>query len=309
MKKYYLGIDGGGTKTAFMLADEKGSIVSEYTGPTCHYLQCGYEGVTKTISDGLGSIISTAGISKDDIVNTFIGCAGFGDTASDDPLIKEAAGKALSGIPFTIGNDCENALAGALDGKDGINIIAGTGSMAYGINSKKNLSMRCGGWHHLIGSDEGSGFWIAWNILKEFSRQSDGRDEKTPLYDLIKKELQIGDDDGEILARVIGEWGFDRTRVASISPLISVLYDKGDPHAIRIINEAASELADLAKALYRKLDFSEEGAAVSGTGGVFKLGSRITDPLSSILFKNGMTFTPALHSPVYGSVILAMKGY
>ncbi len=306
--RYFIGVDGGGTKTAFMLADESGKVVAEHTGPTSHYLQCGFDGLTEIIKTGKDALLTEAGISDPDIEFAFLGCAGYGDVQSDCPLVEKSVHDALGAIPFKVGNDSDNALAGALDGESGINIIAGTGSMASGYNEKTGEILRCGGWHHAIGSDEGSAYWFAWHILKEFTRQSDGRDEKTPLYDAVKNRLEIGEDDSEVITRVVDEWNLDRTKVASLCTLMPDLYDSGDAHAIRIVGLAAVELSDMASALRRRLGFSEgETVKVSGTGGVFNLGDRLIKPLSELLSGDDMEFTPSVHDPIYGSVILAMK--
>lgn len=306
--KYYLGIDGGGTKTKFSLCNETGQILSEYIGPTCHYLQCGLDGITSLFNTGIDEVCSKANIERNDIAFAFAGCAGYGDVEEDCPPIIQAVAASMNNIPFAVGNDCENALAGALAGADGINLIAGTGSMGCGISPAVKESLRCGGWHHAIGSDEGSAYWISWNLLKEFTRQSDGRDEKTPLYDKIREALDI-ESDGALITRVIEEWNMDRTRVASLAPLAAQLYDEGDMYAILIIECAAEELADMAIALYRQLGFDGSyQVPVSGTGGVFKMGERIIEPLAKILEENGMIYQEPLLPPECGSLILALKG-
>lgn len=300
----FLGIDGGGTKTKFTLCDENGRILAETTTPTCHYLQVGVEGVTDVLSGGLAAVCDIAGVAACDIVYAFVGCPGFGDTESATPALLASVAKAMGPIPHSVGNDCENALSGALAGESGINLIAGTGSMGCGRKGT-GPSARCGGWHHAIGSDEGSGYWISYRLLHEFTRQSDGRDEKTPLYDAVKQALDI-QLDGDVITRVVDEWGMDRTKVASLSRLIGDLYDRGDPHAAKILEDAASELADIAWALYRQLGF-EGSVPVSGTGGVFKLGERLAAPLRKKLAEHNMVLTGAKLPPDAGSLILAFQ--
>lgn len=302
--KAFLGVDGGGTKTKFTLCDENGRILAETTEPTCHYLQVGTEGVTQVLAGGLAAVCGAAGIGTADIRYAFVGCPGFGDTESATPALLAAVAKAMGEVPHSVGNDCENALAGALAGCDGINLIAGTGSMGCGRKGTAP-SMRCGGWHHAIGSDEGSGYWISCRLLQEFTRQSDGRDEKTPLYGAVKQALNIRLD-GDVITTVVDEWAMDRTKVASLSRLIGGLYDCGDPHAVKILEDAASELADMARALYRRLGF-EGTVPVSGTGGVFRLGERLAAPLREKLAAHSMALTDAKLPPDIGSLILAFQ--
>ncbi|MGN0702904.1 MAG: N-acetylglucosamine kinase [Lentihominibacter sp.] len=305
--KYYLGIDGGGTKTKFTLCDESLNKVSEYTGPGCHYLQVGFDGLQEVISSGLRKV--TAGgrhIETKDIAFAFAGCAGYGDVAADAPLIGDAIKKGLGGIPSRVGNDCENALAGALGDTPGINIIAGTGSVGCGRNSRGDFA-RCGGWHHVMGGDEGSGYWISWSLLKEFQRQSDGRDARTLLYEEVRRALELNTDD-EIVTRVVGQWNLDRTKIASLAPLALELCNAGDPHGKAILKEAAVQLADFAFALYDRLGFDRsEIVPCSGTGGVFRMGSPVTEPFSELLASKGMEYKEPMSEPDMGAVMLAMK--
>lgn len=300
----FLGIDGGGTKTKFTLCDEKGAILAVHVQPTSHYLQIGLEGVTRVLAEGLGAVCDAGGVVPGDITYAFVGCPGFGDTESATPSILSAVGKALGGIPHSVGNDCESSLAGALAGKSGISLIAGTGSMGCGRNEAGTV-LRCGGWHHAIGSDEGSGYWISWQLLKEFTRQSDGRDEKTPLYEAVKQALDITVD-GDVITRVVDEWAMDRTKVAALSRIIAGLYDLGDPHAVRILSEAARELAEMAEALYRQLSFTG-CVPVSYTGGVFNLGERLLSPLRRMLEERHMALTAPVYPPDIGSLVLAFQ--
>lgn len=307
--KYYLGIDGGGTKTKFTLTSEDLKIISEYTGPACHYLQCGYDGLSRIMADGLQNVADKAGIKPDDIAFAFAGIAGFGDVINDAPKIREAVGKGIGSVPFELGNDCENALAGALGDAVGINIIAGTGSVGCGINESGDYA-RCGGWHHVLGGDEGSGYWIGWSLIKEFQRQSDGRDEKTALYNAVCNTLSLHTDD-QIVTRIVEEWNLDRTKIASLAPVCQLLYDAGDPHAKAILTAAANELAEFAIALYRRLGFNaserSEPIPCSGTGGIFKMGECIIGPFSEALKKHGMKYAAPLMEPDLGAVLLAIK--
>lgn len=300
----YLGVDGGGTKTKFILCDERGSVLSEATLSTCHYLQCGFPAVSKTLSGGLRAVCAESGIRPQEISYAFVACAGYGDLPSDCRAIEDAVGRAFSAFPFRIGNDCENALAGALCGGVGINLAVGTGSIGAGRNGNGELR-RCGGWHYALGGDEGSGYWIALQLIHTFLRQCDGRDKRTILYDTVKEKLGIASP-GELLAKIVYEWKLDRARIASLSVLTGDLYDCGDPYAKRILRDAGKELCDIAAALYCDLHFTEI-VPVSYTGSVFLLGERILQPLRQSLAEFPMRLLPPVLPPDRGALILAMQ--
>ncbi len=300
--KTFLGIDGGGTKTGFLLADGSGRILAEAKTGTTHYQQIGTEGIPGILREGLGAVLSLSGTLASNLAGVFFGCPGYGDTPANEAPIREAAEQAFGDIPFSIGNDSENALAGALAGEPGICLIMGTGSMGLGVN-EDGKRLRCGGWHHAIGSDEGSGYWISIKMLTAFTRQSDGRDEKTPLYDAIREALEL-EYDGDVITRVVDEWQTDRTKVASLTRLIPDLLEKDDPVVRSILFAAAEELADIAGALYRQLGFTGEVRA-SCVGGVTNLGDAILSPLAAKLKEDSMILTPPVFGPDKGALIRA----
>ena len=302
--RYYLGIDGGGTKTRFVLCNEKGCTVAKKTLPSCHYLQYGLDAITSTVGAGLHDVCEQSGVALADISNCFISCGGYGDIAEDCIKIENAAGKALGGIKFSVGNDCENALAGALCGKAGINLVAGTGSIGAGKNPA-GLFLRSGGWHYAIGGDEGSAYWIASRLLNEWLRQYDGRDKKTALFYHTRTKLGIETGE-ELLNLLVNIWKMDRTVIASKAPLVGDIFDAGDIFAKNILDDAANNLCDIAISLKERLKMSDY-TEVSYSGGVFKLGERIIEPLREKLRKNNLLLVAPALPPIGGALILAMK--
>lgn len=307
---YYIGIDGGGTKTKFLIGRGL-EVIGEYAAGGCHYMQIGFDGVEELFRKGIKEVCDNAGIRPEEVAFAYAGFAGYGDVVSDQPMIDEALAKAFGDMPYAAGNDSENALEGALAGRPGINIIAGTGSIGSGRNAAGQF-MRCGGWHYVLGGDEGSAYWLAWNLLKEYSRQADGRSPKTLVYDTVNRALDLHSDD-EMVTRVVNEWNLDRTRIAGLAPIVTQLYHDGDPYAKDLLSDCAEELAALAIVLYDKLGFADEAAdasetiPVSGTGGVFKIGPAVTEPFAHILRAHGMEYVEPATTPDMGALMLAVK--
>lgn len=302
--RYYLSIDGGGTKTKILLTDENGIKLSENLQSTCHYLQCGLDGLTNIIKSGLLECLSTANLAYSDITYAFIAAAGYHDIDEDDPLIESAIEKAMNSIPFSVGNDMENAFAGALAMNCGINIVAGTGSIAYGKDSFGN-TYRCGGWHHIFGGDEGSAYWFGCQLIREFTRQYDGRDTKTALYYHLKDTYGLTTA-SDILNLTVIDWDFDRSKVASLSTSVYELAKLGDPHALTFYCMAAKELSDMILATRNSLNFTTT-VNVSYTGGVFKSGMYLLDPLSKCLENSNFILCPPILQPDCGGILLAMQ--
>ena len=159
--------------------------------------------------------------------------------------------------------------AGSLGAEDGINIVAGTGSIGYG--QRGSLSARAGGWGEAF-SDEGSAYWIAMQGLNAYSRMSDGRLPRGPLHSLINESLNLTND-LDLCAQVYGANARSRGELAQFSPLIAKAAALGDEAALNIFRRAGLELAQMAEALRRKLGYPPgEAVKLSYSGGAFSAG-------------------------------------
>ena len=302
--KYYLGIDSGGTKTKFLLVDELGHMVAENIQPASHYLQVGYDGLKRVMQTGLDECLKQSHTKKEDIEHIFASVAGYGDIEDDNALITQTVNEVFYPIQTTLGNDVENAYAGALTHQAGIVLIAGTGSIGLGLDHLGN-TLRCGGWHHAFGGDEGSAFWIGCKLIQEFTMQSDGRSKQTKLYTYIKEKYQFKSD-SDILKMVIVDWDFDRTKIATLSQDVSILDNQNDEASLKIFEEAAYELSRIIIAIKNQLQFTQSVNA-SYQGGVFKSKEFITTPLQNYLKPHNIKLIPPFSTPDIGSVLLAFK--
>lgn len=296
-KEIYLGVDGGGTKTAFIL--EKDGEVFLHREGTIHLNQVSREEFKKRIKNAVETLTSKAGITNKEIEYTFVSVPGYGQYPEDEVFIDESLREILETENFRVGNDCLNAWAGSLNAKPGINLILGTGSIGFGLDDKGE-SMRCGGWGPLIG-DESSGYYIGKRLVNYFTKQSDGRIPKTLLYDEIKKELNIYDD-FEIIPLTDG---MTRDELAGIGKMFSKLIENKDKCAIELLDKIAYEAALTINTLAEKLSFDGEILA-SYSGGVFNLGKILTDAIEKYLDENIKLVAPYA-DPTKGALILAKK--
>lgn len=302
---YFLGIDGGGTKTTFTLVDENLNIIESITKGTCHYNQIGFENLTKLLTTGLEEVCKNAKINVEEIMHTFVGLAGYGNIKEIRKSLEKSVNNAYDHINYTLGNDVEIALAGSLNGEDGINVIAGTGSIAQALDKDGNLH-RCGGWGYRLG-DEGSAYYIGMKTLKTFTKQSDGRCERTNLYDLIRAHLNITND-YDLIKYVNDEIQGDRTEIAKFATICSKSALEGDNTAKEIFDSAAYELSRLIIGLERNF---EKGTTikVSYSGGVFKAGDLILEPLRNYLGNERFNIVRPALTPDLGACLLARKKY
>ncbi|AEB07057.1 ATPase BadF/BadG/BcrA/BcrD type [Coriobacterium glomerans PW2] len=276
----WLGVDGGGTKTTFALYDDDMRPLDAFDRGTSHIGQIGAEAMRSMLVEGF----CEAGLrGLADVRGIGFGIAGFGEGASDDARIRAIVTDAAAGLPFELVNDVQAALAASLDLAEGIVIVAGTGSIAYG--ERGGVGMRCGGWDYQIG-DEGSGYWMGKQLVRAFSLQSDGRRPRGALHRIVRQELELSRD-LDLIAYMRDVIGHDRTRTAALSVLVSRAAMEGDPDARDIFRRAAAEEARMveviADALFGEKHPAGEAIPVSYVGGTFKAGELILNPLAEQL--------------------------
>jgi N-acetylglucosamine kinase-like BadF-type ATPase len=302
-KKYVLGVDGGGTKTAFELADLYGNPLAFHIGQGTSYLQHGFEKVLTTLKEGRDRCIDDLGISLQNVAAICIGLPAYEEFPEKDkvfvPLIREA----LKPAKVLITNDTEVAWAGSLGCMPGINVVAGTGSISFGCN-EQNEKARCGGWSSVFG-DEGSAYWAGIKAMELFTKQADGRKPKGALYTLVRKALSLTDDI-EFIAFMHEEYLPYRDKVASFQMLLNQAALLGDAEARNIYLMAADELALLVKGTLEQLYFNE-GFSVSYSGGMFKAGDLILPEFNKRVQALGGRLIPPMHNPVHGAVLMALS--
>ena len=301
---FYLGIDGGGTKTAFEIIDDKGNILSSFTTATCSYIQIGKENFGKVISEGVAGVCEKANIDISEVNYSCIGIPSFGEISSDTSDLVSIAMNALQSSNVKCVNDVEIAWAGSLACEPGINLLAGTGSMGFGVDDKNN-TVRTGGWGHLFG-DEGSAYWLGKKLIELFTKQADGRIEKGMTYNIVCEEFDIKSD-FDFISVVYNKLKFKRDEIAKLQLLLYKAAEQGDRYAIGLYKQAAYELSLMVFAIINQLNFDAgKSLLVSYSGGVFKAGELIFAPLREYLSGYNITLQEPILSPVTGAALYAL---
>ncbi|MBE1550678.1 N-acetylglucosamine kinase-like BadF-type ATPase [Mycobacterium sp. OAS707] len=262
----YLGVDGGGSKTAFALIDDGGHVLARATAPTSYYFNDGFDVVERVLAQGISDICDQLGIETADIDAAFFGIPGYGEASDDIERLDATPRHVLGHDRYSCNNDMVCGWAGSLACEDGINVISGTGSMTYG--ERQGVGHRVGGWGELFG-DEGSAYWVAAQGLNAFSRMSDGRLVRGPLYTLFKEHLHLAGD-LDVVSLVIDKWSGNRSSIAALSTTVCKAAYAADPVAVKILSEAADELVMLIETTRKLVGFTDqETVAVSYSGGMF----------------------------------------
>ena len=272
-----VGVDGGGSKTRVIVADEQGNPLAEVVGPGSAVrpgqAEHSADVIATTLADALASCEMTHVVPK----VLCVGVAGAAREPERQALWQALAGRDLA-EEIVIHPDFSIALDDAFGDGPGVLLISGTGSAAFG-RSPAGQTARCGGWGPVCG-DEGSGAWIGRRALSVVTASADGREPETALVGAILTAAQVNEPQ-ELVA-----WAAQATPalLASLAPVVASVADSGDLRANALLSLTVEELVLHVRTLSRSL-FGDERAAtpVAFTGGMLIKGSTLRKRLEQRL--------------------------
>jgi N-acetylglucosamine kinase-like BadF-type ATPase len=270
----YLGVDGGGTKTHIAIIGNDRQLVCEGFAGASNPLRVGVETAVSNIIAAINSACDSVNKNRGDIVSATLGLAGV-RRADLRQIIHERIVEKLRVKKVQVFTDAEIAIHGIGKNKAGLVIIAGTGSVCIGQNTKGETAT-AGGWGPLAG-DEGGGAGIALNALHKIAKASDGRGRPTVLSDIAVDYFRAGK--LENLSVAIYAPHVDNARIAGFARFVGEAAEEGDKVAIEILREAGFELGMAAFAVIKKLDLQRTKVPIGLVGSVFQSGSLVTDSL------------------------------
>jgi len=254
---FFLGIDGGGTKTRCVIGDEE-SELGAGTSLSSKVQRVGEACARDALAGAVNEACVQAGISPRQIART---CAGItGAARTEIACVMRDLMTSMVGGQVEIVGDIEIAFEDAFGSGSGVMLIAGTGSIAFGRN-EKGESARAGGWGYPI-SDEGSGQWIGAEAVREVLRARDRGHSGWLLNDLIEKLGASSFED--FIVRLNANPSVD---FATLFPTVLMASDGGEAAAAEILTRAGGELAGMAGTVIERL-FHEQSVSVATHGGV-----------------------------------------
>jgi N-acetylglucosamine kinase-like BadF-type ATPase len=300
-----MGIDGGGTKTVALLADDSGDILMEEVGGPTNYQVIGIDAASKNLIHLIRTCCKNAGYTANTVAIVVMGLAGAGRVSDQvrisERVIKLARTRRMKLNKIVVESDARIALEGALRGAPGIVMIGGTGSIAFGKDIDGTIH-RVGGWGRIVG-DEGGGYYLGREALLAVLRQYDGRGEPTILTDLFAERHTLTTVE-QIIAAVYSD-GFD---IASLAPDVVEAARQGDRIAEKILQRGAAEIEEHIRVMSSKLMSAQKihtallGGLLSGDNLYAKM---IRDKISGSL--PNVQIQPAISSPGYGAIIMALS--
>lgn len=300
---YYLGIDGGGTKTKCAVGDESQLLATATAGPS-NVVRVGEAQARESLHRSVRQACAAAGIALKHVARTCVGASGAArpDLAA---TVRAFLAEILSS-PIDVVGDMETALDAAFDTGPGVVIIAGTGSIAYG-RDRAGKTLRAGGWGFAIG-DEGSAHWIGRAAVNAVLRASD-RDDKA---------AQSG-----LAVSLCHEWKvssmWDLALAANSVPppnfaaLFRCVVAGGDELANEVLQRAGRELAELASVVMSRLFEKDHmgSVPVAMTGGVFRHASVVREVFYNQLrgLDARAEVNPQVVDPVEGALRMARRAH
>jgi glucosamine kinase len=275
---FYLGVDGGGTRTRVALADGAGHERARVAGPPT-LVDPANPNATLDVISALCHEVAAKGEADLPAAGLWAGLAGAG-TEPTRSVVETALRSAGLASCIGVGADAEATFHDAFPSGPGILLISGTGSIALGRTVGSSW-LRVGGWGAHLG-DEGSGYRIGMSALCALARGEDGRRPSTDLRDPLLNALGV--DDPADLIKWMATAG--KADVASLVPLICERAEAGDEVATTIIEEAVNELVAHVRTVVRRLEPWPATPEVALAGGLIEEGgplrTRVTQAIGGL---------------------------
>lgn len=300
-RRVFVGIDGGATKTRAVVISEGGAVLgrSEVRSSSAYHREA--EEAAGIVVNAAREALGHAGAAGP------ITALGAGLAGADDPTVHQRLSRALgdAGLAHTVlvDHDAAAALAGGTALQPGVVIIAGTGSIAFGID-RAGRRARAGGWGPLL-DDEGSGYAIGRAALRAAMRAYDGRGEETVLSGMLAQRFALGS--LASLKMTVKTLNIDE--VASLAPLVVGAARDRDTVALAILARAGEGLAAMIASVARTLEWEHVGFPLVTAGGMFEAGEAIREPMFRALRAGGSVAQPleARFPPDVGAALLAAQ--
>jgi glucosamine kinase len=299
----FFGIDGGGSKTSCLIGDET-SVLGAGTAGGSNPVRVGEAQAREALAAVIRQACAVANITPSQITRTCVGLAGAARPEISD-LVRQCIAELVPSEIEVVG-DMVIALEAAFGDGPGVIVIAGTGSIAYGRNSRGQTA-RAGGWGFAI-SDEGSGHWIGRAAVAAALRALDLDDAGAINQSLLENLMKFW----QVKTReqlVVAANATPPPDFAALVPAVLSSAGQGDRIALEVLTQAGVELGGLARTVITRLFANGDTISVAMSGGIFS-----SSPLMRQVFYSRLrsqypdaVINPGVIEPVRGALERARK--
>ena len=299
--KLFLGVDGGQSSTTALIGDEHGHILGRGVGGPCNHATAA-EGRAKLERAVSASVAAACQEANLDARTVHFAAACFGMSGGPDDK-QEILAAGLRADRLIVTHDAAIALSGATTTGQGIVTIAGTGSIAFARNDAGQTA-RAGGWGYVFG-DEGGAFDIVRQALRSALRMEEGWGPPTVLRQALLRATSSASANHLLHAFYTPEW--PRSRVATLASLVDTVAAEGDAVALRLLENAAQELALLAASVRAQLWRPGDAVEVAYIGGVFASQGLLERYRLLVELEAGSRCAAPLRGPAEGALLEAIR--
>lgn len=263
---YVLGVDGGGTKTAALVAsiDENGrtTTIGRAISKSSNQVALGFDAAMANLTEVIEQACASCAISPDQFAAGTFALAGSGTESAKRKILDFINARWQLPVCEIVHDGQAVVAAGTPEGW-GIGLIVGTGAVAYGINQAGEIGV-VGGWGYWFG-DEGSAYWLGQSALRAVAQAEDGRGRQTTLSAKVLDRLNVGNE-REVLAE-LSTRGDVRQAIAGIANLVCDAAHEQDKVAEGILDNAADHWSQHIECLASRLGFGDS-PPIALAGGV-----------------------------------------
>lgn len=290
--KAFIGIDGGATKTEFVLFTDSGKILKRIILKGSNPNVCGIDTAAQILIDGITSLLSV----RQDISGIFAGIAGC-SSGNNGEKMTSALVKAFPLLKISLTSDIANVFASATDKENCVAVICGTG---FSIFAKDGDTLhRVGGWGYLL-DDIGGGFGLGRMAIRAALAHRDGFGNATLITELVENKL--GSDVWKNIGKIYS--GGD-SFIASFAPIVFDAYDMGDKVAEEILDTHTKYIADLLRFTRNTYNC---GNTIVIAGGLLKNNTVLLEKIKKYTGGNAEFITPSLPQ-IFGACYKSISLY
>lgn len=301
-----LAIDGGQTSTKAIIAQRNGTVIGTGHGPACDHIHGpgGEQTNHRAIHLAAQGALRQATDKSVDIVSVGMGMTSAAREHDAKRIFEEIARELCDPDAIWVDADYVSNLYGASAGEPGVVVIAGGGSIGYGVDARGNEAVTAG-LGYLLG-DEGSAWYLGLQAIIAAVKANDGRGQPTLLLPFVREHYGL--ESAREIIKIIYADGFTRDQVSGIAPDV-VRIARDDTVARQIVARAGEKLANIVISTIRQIHQTDDAVDVYPTGGVFAAGPLLTEPFETCIAGSWPTATirePRM-PPVAGALIQAIR--